>query len=670
MPGHEFNMDMNDEQAFKQGVHELGELFGLKGFDVIIQPGAGWQCIKSPRGITMVVDPVQLAERYQPEQAEGMPEQAGQGGETDSRYTLYAAAHELGHGNDYADPEWVDVKRGPSEDFFWNVVDDTVINTRLRRVPMLDSVTDDIYGKVLFPTDDLTEAPKHVQLMYGMLLGTVTNNPLPKVDPQVKEKLDELTSHEANGQVFDIFQTLADPRTTLRERRAIANHFVMPAYKELLEQDQQEQEQQQAEDGEQGDQGDQGNQNGEQGFQDQYQQYEDAMHGEGEPHEHDPGEQQQQSGQSGEGNDREDGDAGEQDAGDGDGEDDEHDHSHARQIAEILKAQAKEEAEQKSKQDSNDASPGDTHSSAVKGETDTNEADHQEALGNLAGAVAGEMNLNPGDAKKYVESLDEWSDTIRDTAAVFLKLAAPTTATMSPRYDSQAMTEGIRLHPRNLAKAALQLETDGGQAIWQQIERRANQQRVAFGGLDIHLLVDVSVSMSENGKAARAAACSQILLEGVQLARHQVMQAGSQLEQPDVRTQVVAFGAGTEVLAPLTLQPTGPQKGAVFSNLLRPNSGNTLVSGALSHVQEAAAKYPERESIAVIISDGIFGDFEAAKKLVESLPEQAYVAHLVIGRDVEEFISPHNEVITNPASLPASLYKTLASRIQTMQMAA
>ncbi len=289
-------------------------------------------------------------------------------------------------------------------------------------------------------------------------------------------------------------------------------------------------------------------------------------------------------------------------------------------------------------------------------------------MAKLAGMVARDMELDERDSEEYVESLNKWGQTIRDTAKVFLQLAAPTTSTMSPRYDSQPMSEGVRLHPGRLPKAALQLETGREQSVWQPVERRAKRETVAFGGLDIHLLVDVSGSMSFDGKAESAAASAQILLEAIQLARYETMQAGSQLQQPDVRTQVIAFGSSSEVLAPLALQPTEPEKGTVFSNLLRPDSPSTLIGGALAHVHEATVANPERESITIIVSDGIFHDHDGAEQQVASLPRQAHVTHIVIGDDeVDEFISPNHRKIQDPSELPQNLYEVLSGRIRQMQ---
>lgn len=633
LPGRQPNEHMRNEEL-RQGVHDLGEIFGLRGLEVEIQSGAGWKCTKLPEGIKITVDPQQLIERRGPDGKDISAE--ADITQIDERYILHTSGHELGHGKDFIDPDWRVPPGGSSNHFFWNVIDDTVIDKRLRYVPALDAITDQLYGQVLFPVDDLTDQPKHVQLMHGILLDTVTNNPLPEVDPSVSEKLEELRHFESQGEVFDILETMSDPRTTLKERRAIAQKFIMPSYKELLEQDQQEQA------------GDQSEGEGSGSFDEHYDKYEQTVHG-GE-HNHsdeqsDPRKDHDESGKEGESsNDAE--------------KDESQSMDHAGQIAAVLKESS----------GSSDAISETMATAIGKAAGEANmDLSKEEVLSNLAGTVASKMNINPGDAREYVSSLDKWAQTIRETAQVFLQLAAPTVATMSPRYDGRSMPEGVRLHPQRLAETALQLDSGQQQSVWQPIERRAKRQNVAFGGMDIHLLVDLSGSMANSGKAACAAACSQILLEGIQLARYETTQAGPQQTQPDVQTQVIGFGADTAILAPLAFQPTEPQKGTVFSNIMHPSSDSTLIGGALAEVHKNTALNPGREAIVVVVSDGIFGDHNVAKKQIDELPKNVHTAHLVIGSEANEYISENHQNVSSPSKLPHTLYEVLASRIRSMQ---
>lgn len=615
-----------DQRTLEQGVHQLGLLYGIRGLEVAVKPGAGWSCAKTEHGLTITVDPEQTVEGNGFEDKD-IAEPSTVSPEVTS---LFITAHELGHANDYLDPNWrKPIKPDPAGDFFNCLVDDTVIDKRNRRVPMLDANADAVYSHQM--PSDLTELPKHVQLMFGMRVGTVIDNPTLTMNDQVAEILNSLGSYQKGEQTFDIMDVLTDPRTTYGERRRIADRFIRPHFDALLEQDKQEQ----------SDQGEAAE--GEGNFEAIYEQYEQAVHG----HQHQDENEGQQSGQS---QDSESESSGRPTQGSG----------LAEQMAEAMKLAVGEQQAQQ------EAAKAKAQASRTKSDAD-GEEQREAQLSELAGTIAAEMHLSPGNAESYARSLDKWTGTIKEVADVFMKLAAPADVIMSPRYRRDAHTEGVRLHPRTMAGVALQLATDQDQAIWQPIVREAHRQEVTFGGLDVHLLVDVSGSMA-GPKAQCAADTAMCLIEGLQLARHKVARTAGQYHQPDVRTQVIAFGSGTEVLSLLSHQPNGQQKGKTYTNLLEANSSATLVNDALGHVKQAAQAKPKRDAIAIIISDGQFGDHNAAAQTVAQMPKTAYIAHLVIGGGVQEFISKNHEVVSNPNVLPGKLHGVLTDYIRRVEL--
>lgn len=615
-----------NQHELEQGVHQLGLLYGIRGLEVITQPGAGWSCAKTEHGLTITVDPQQTVE------GNGFEDKDATEPTTISPEvtSLFITAHELGHANDYLDPNWrKPVKPNASDDFFNCLVDDTVIDKRSRRVPLLDANADAVYSHQM--PSDMTELPKHAQLMFGMRVATVIDNPTVTMDDQVTEILGSLRQYQKGDQTFDIMDVITDPRTSLSERRRIAERFIKPHFDALLEQDKQEQAESQ--DGQ--------SREGEGDFEAVYEQYEQAVHG----HQHkgnSEGEEAEQPQQA------QSESASKPSSG------------LAEQMAEAMKQAAEEQ------QAKNETQTKAQANRVSKDDSEGNEQ-HEAQLSELAGTVAAEMHLSPGNAENYVRSLDKWTPTIKEVADVFMKLAAPADVIMSPRYRRDAHTEGVRLHPRTMAGVALQLATDQEQAIWQPIVREAHRQEVTFGGLDVHLVVDVSGSMA-GPKAQCAADTAMCLIEGLQLARHKVARTAGQYHQPDVRTQIIAFGSGTEILSPLSYQPTGQQKGKTYTNLLEANSSSTLVSEALNHVKQAAAAKPKRDAIAIIISDGHFGDHDAATRIVSEMPGTAYIAHLVIGGGVQEFISKNHEVVGNPNVLPGKLHGVLADYIRRSQL--
>ena len=629
-----------DHERLEQTVHQLGLLYGINHLEVEITPGVGTSCAKlESGGLLVTIDPKQVAE------GEGASMTHPEYGSTTPEINaLFMTAHELGHAKDFLDPAFrLPTVKSPSSKFFDCLIDDTVIDTRNRRVPLFDAKADAVYAHQI--PSDLTTMPKHAQLMWGIRVSQVMSSPGIAIDPEVAAIIDGLSHFERDDTSFNIPEVLTDPQTTLQQRRRIAETYILPHYQALLEEDKQEQQNNQGD-------GDDTPKNGDGGFQEVYNQYEEAVHGHRhESHDDNNGNQQtdksddkSDTGSSGKPSDKDDKGSG----------------GLAEQLCEVLKAQANKDRQ--AKQSAKEATQ-----KLTKAETEDGEQVKSEQLAQLAGTLAGELQLSQGDAESYVRSLDKWAPTINGVSDVFMRLAAPSDIIRSPRYKRGAYTEGLRLHPLTMAGIALQLETDQEQAIWQPIVRQAHRQEVSFGGLDVHLLVDVSGSMA-GVNAQSAADTSLCLIEGLQLARHKVTRQVGQYHQPDVRTQIIAFGSGAEILSPLSYEPTGQQKGRTYSNLLRPNSNSTLVNSALKYVAEAAAAKPKRDVIAIIISDGRFGDHDQAAKSVAEMPKSAYIAHLVIGNGAQNFISQNNEVVANPGILPDKLASVLTDYIRRSQL--
>ena len=600
-----------DQIQLEQGVHQLGYLYGISGLEVEISPGNGTYCTKLDNGLRVTIDPRQFIEGgghnlSSPENDFTSPEVTA----------LFMTAHELGHAKDYLDPAWrLPVLKGESGAFFDCLIDDTVIDKRSRRIPLFDANADAVYAHQI--PGDLTKFPKHVQLMYGIRISEVVNDPQLEMSADVRDILTGLRNLQKDANNFDLPAVLSDQRTKLAERRQIANTFILPHYEALLAQDNQEQQNGDAESSE-SNTGD---------FKEIYDKYQQTVHG----HRHNESGNNESSEPSSES------------------------HDLAKQISEALKQLTKEQNAKKSSQsnaspDPDINKPGNSNLRKVQ-------------LAELAGKVAAEMELEPGYAESYVRSLNALTPTIKEVAKVFMSLAAPAKVVKSPRYTRGAHSEGIRFHPRAMAGLAFQLATDQEQAIWQRVERNALSQDITFAGLDIHLMVDVSGSMAGE-KAQCAADTALCLIEGLQLARYKVTREVSQSHQPDVRTQIIAFGSGTDPISPLAYEPTGHDKGKTYTNLLHPKSTSTLINGSLELVQQSADINPKRDVIAIIVSDGRFGDHETAAQTMATMPKSVYVAHLVMGNEVQKFLSNNHEAVDDPSTLPGKLYGVLAEYIR------
>lgn len=257
----------------------------------------------------------------------------------------------------------------------------------------------------------------------------------------------------------------------------------------------------------------------------------------------------------------------------------------------------------------------------------------------------------------YRVTARRWHTVISDVATLFLKLATPKENLTVPRYRHVAAIDGSRLNPQALTQAHIQLITGSPRPIWQPIEKRIRYQELQFSGLDFYLLLDVSGSMG-GANAEYATAMAVCLIEGLQLARTRA-EADPKQSTVDVRTQLLAFGAGWVELTPLCKELTFTQKETAHYNLMNPSSSFTAINGALKKVRENALEVPERNVICLIVSDGLFSDNLHAFKTVQNMPNNVYVGHISIGDALGIPITLHSETVYDPKVLPKKLHSIL-----------
>ncbi len=630
--------DYSEETALAQRV---ARIFGYDGLKIEVQEGAGWKTHRGENSITLIVDPTMLSpEATKDAVGNDLPDDI----DIPAQYSIYGIAHELGHVDDFLQPE-NDLetlkKRTASEHFFWNLLDDGVINRRLRNIPLLNNLTDEVYRDMLFPSDDYTEHPKHTQFMYGWLFRNIT--PERKVDfsDDVVDALDSLEKVRVKLRRHNLYDILTHPGTDFARRREIAKEHIYPIYEAFLEEDiEEQQEDQESGDGQQSDsssqdsqsdgsggdsQGDQSSgqsdsteqdqdadgQGGESGFDDMYDAYSDASHC---GHEHDDDEEEPSA-----------------------DDHDTHPHEAIKEAAEILREMREEEA-------ANSQSDGD--------------GDGAEAYSTGAGSIAEELQLSPEDATVYQELIEKYRQQIHDVATILQLLTVPSTEYMSPRYRKTAAADGLKLSPRDLFRAVIASQTDEDPAIWRPVETIARREGLSFNGLDIHLVVDVSGSM-HGEKAESAAACSVMLMEGLAQARRMVQRYNQQAPAPDVRLQTLVFGSSTRVISPLSHETEPHEKGIAFRTILDAASSSTLVADALQETVKSARSNPERTQLVYLISDGTFGDTAQAETMARSGGKNYFLAQYILQSPYSQQITEQYAHLENPEQLPIELNRQL-----------
>ena len=276
-----------------------------------------------------------------------------------------------------------------------------------------------------------------------------------------------------------------------------------------------------------------------------------------------------------------------------------------------------------------------------------------------AGSIA--FSDESPEAGAYEDSILQQRAVIDEIADILSLIATPQEQLSVPRYDPRLAHAGTRMHPSALVNAAIQLQSGQERALWQRPKRTVRPQNMHFQGLDIFLLLDVSISMTGDN-ANNAAAMAVCLVEGLELAEKSIA-SDPKRDAMDVRTQLIAFGEGWAPLTPLESTHDLDRKRFMHAQLLNPQSEQTLIAEALCHVREHACAFPSRDVLCLVVSDGLFADGLQARKQAMGMPASVYLAHINIGDFSGLPLTEHFETIRDASALPDKLYAVLAQRL-------
>ncbi|MDB5185236.1 MAG: hypothetical protein JWN38_1044 [Candidatus Saccharibacteria bacterium] len=634
-----------DHTDITELANRVARIFGYDGLAVEVRPGQGWATQRSENSIKLIVDPVMLSNPPEAD-ATGKPLATDRPAASEAE-SVYGICHELGHIEDYLHPSASYdklSKQTPADQFFWNILDDSVINTRLRNVPMLNGLTNAVYENTLFPEDDLTTEPKHAQFMHGLLLRSVTPQRQITLSPDVTEALEGLESvrlGKLSRRTYDLYDTLSDYDTDLPTRRALATKHILPIYRDFLEEDKQKQQGDSGNSGQQGQSSADGNAGGPgdpsdpsvgggdgSSFDGIYEAYADATRCSGHDHGDNDGT---------ESSDQQSKDAGKDDA------------------HKAIEAAAQE------MRDKDKSAASDDKSTA--GEAD--DLGRDQANNQNAGTIAAELNIAVHDAAVYAALLNKLRPQIKEVSEIFQKLAVPSIEYTSPRYRKNSSAFGSKLSPRDLFRVIVASQSEEDPIIWRPVETISKKEGYTFNGLDVTLVVDVSGSM-RGSKAENAAACNVLLTEGLEAARRAITIRNPRAPKPDVRLGAIIFGSSHRVTLPLGHQPEPKAKGQTFSTIRAAVSSSTLVAGALKETVTQAAKNPLRTQLVFLITDGAFGDTASATQVLRQAASNYYLFQYILQAPGVSAITPNVRHFDDAGQLPANLkgqLKKIADRL-------
>jgi hypothetical protein len=239
------------------------------GLPVTFEPGDGWSI--DPNAGKARYDPAFFTEKgYSQSQA------------------LFATLHEVDHFR-----EATSAKKSPESREVWNArqektqqnrryhvldncIDDVCDNQRvLQFAPALRDETRRLYKEKLFPTTDLTEKPKHLQLAYAMLRQGMLPDEQVQVASEVESALKQLRAVKGKKGAYDVVKMVTDPNCNPATKRKLTEKYIDPIYEQLFEQDKQEKQNKQQ--NSQNQQNNNGKGNPEDDFSDEYDEFDQQM---------------------------------------------------------------------------------------------------------------------------------------------------------------------------------------------------------------------------------------------------------------------------------------------------------------------------------------------------------------------------------------------------------
>jgi hypothetical protein len=204
---------------------DLASIVGLGGLRIgVAEEGEGWSTDMANGEVT--VDPTFfVAEGYRPE------------------WCVYATAHELlAHLKiAVADPatakrEMSHCRQSEAHNLFNNILTDIAGNRDIaRNLPNMKEVAPRIYGEKLFPEDDYSSRPRHIQFLYKIIRDSMIPGTDATVVPEVAEAISRLRDFRGGGE--DVIEMATDPKRTYRERQELQHGPIWEEFMSLLRQD-------------------------------------------------------------------------------------------------------------------------------------------------------------------------------------------------------------------------------------------------------------------------------------------------------------------------------------------------------------------------------------------------------------------------------------------------
>ena len=627
------------EIFISEHAESLGAIMGVTG--IKIEVGSGWATVLKTGTVT--VDPSFFIEQgYRPDWV---------------NYGLMheVSAHLVGVINDPEQTrERMDfVGSDESKHLFINILEDIAGNRRIHSLlPRQRDVANELYSEKLFPEGDLTEIPRHLQLLYKLIREEMIVGSQTAVLPEVDDAISSI--RDINGQdVIELSTSRIIKGTNEELSRSVQfrlwMEYIYPKFEELLELDRQDPNFKKGESGEPGDQSE-SSESGESG--EPGDQSESSESGEsGEPGESGDESESSESGEPGEEGDPSNGEKNSSNANFDEYYADYETNRHPEPIDHEELEDILEESINKQKQDQKEARENTPAKKAEKRLRDE--------LGDRFKFRKPYRTALEG-VRPQIDEMREFFSTLLDERVIQI------------RRLKRASSDGMILNPSALSQTIVDLKTgikNPPEAFLDYDKHEKETQ--ANGRFDCYLAVDCSGSM-EGVRTAEARKAALIFLEGLSAFQKDIesrQQQGSIDLDWDVRSSVYAFSTGAELIKPLTSSLTEKERLDVFSSINNP-AGTTEDFMALESICEGIklelGSKPEnknRRRIVIVLTDG---ESDNPERLASSINElnKLNVSVLAIGIETNSIgLYPSGKSIDDVKSLSKTLTELLEEEI-------
>lgn len=155
---------------------------------------------------------------------------------------MWATCHEVEHFRDWRrDPEtysrlFARFKHRRRLHILYNCLDDILVNRQVdKRFPVHQPTKKSLYREKLFPGNDYSQKPKHLQFVYSLLREKMLPEEILTLSPEVRAEIEKLKNIDKTG--TDLTELVSDPEAKPADRYEIIRDYLEPIYEKFFQED-------------------------------------------------------------------------------------------------------------------------------------------------------------------------------------------------------------------------------------------------------------------------------------------------------------------------------------------------------------------------------------------------------------------------------------------------